>query len=734
MGLVVVVLVGGCGGSGTEPVAVRAGAIASGAVAATAEAVRTSQVTLITGDRVTFRHGGDSEPVLWVEHAPGRERIEMIAHVTRRNGAVDLVVLPRDAAPLVAAGQLDLQLFDVSELVREGLDDDSGATLPVIVTYATAMPVRSWAATGARATRWLASIGGDAIVVDKHDGGAFWSWLTDGAARRGGAARTLTPAVKKVWLDDTRLSGTSMATAHVAGRAALLAQLDGVNRVETAIDVFESPEMHNLTIATLDSSGAPAQFVDGTVFNLDTGNFTSFVVAGTTTLRLEKGEYDISEVVADGSRVFFGAHPSVVLDHDISVTIDGRTAQPVTAVVDPPSATLQANSVALHSVTRGGIGTTITTLADYPLSVTPTAKVSDHLFTMDFRDWLGPPPGSPPMENYLYNLAFGIAGGVPEHTTFRVRDCELGIVYAHYYSPGDAVGYRSSLGITPDNASAFIALTPQPLPGTRLEYYTANLPWTETLQLYAANGNVGGERTVGDVSYQPGGFYLREWGRAPIGPGFGPRANGWGAYRTGNKLGVLLAPFSPNESEHGTLTWNGSTTLSRDGALLGTANLAGLAAFTVPADDGVYQLAVHGTRIVPWSTVGTGLDAAWTFHSAPAGDTLRHDLPLLLVRASAPVDDNDAALAGLPYVLSLQVERQSGAPHAAITELTLDASYDDGATFTPATVVFAGDRGLALVFHPRAPGFVTLRAHARDADGNDVTQTVARAYRTTALR
>jgi hypothetical protein len=32
--------------------------------------------------------------------------------------------------------------------------------------------------------------------------------------------------------------------------------------------------------------------------------------------------------------------------------------------------------------------------------------------------------------------------------------------------------------------------------------------------------------------------------------------------------------------------------------------------------------------------------------------------------------------------------------------------------------------------HPSAPGTVSLRAHAQDADGNSVTQTVTDAYRT----
>jgi hypothetical protein len=183
-----------------------------------------------------------------------------------------------------------------------------------------------------------------------------------------------------------------------------------------------------------------------------------------------------------------------------------------------------------------------------------------------------------------------------------------------------------------------------------------------------------------------------------------------------------------------TWNWTGSTTLTRDNQLIGAAKNAGFAAFSVPADDGSYTLSVKGTRAVPWADLDTALDATWTFRSAPPADAQAHALPLLLVRASLPVDDHDSAVAGLPYLVPLEIERQAGAPAATVAELSLDVSYDDGATWQAAPLVFAGDRGLAFVAHPSTPGLVTLRAHAQDLDGNAVTQTVTRAYRTTALQ
>jgi len=541
--------------------------------------------------------------------------------------------------------------------------------------------------------------------------------------------------------------GSADATVSVAGRADFIGYLtgrltatDGTAAVQTALAVFDEPERFNLTIETLDRSGAQATWTFGFALNLADARTESIIAVSPLTLRLDRGEYDVNEIVYDNGVQIFGASPSIVLDRDRTVTIDGRTARPLTAVVDRPAATLLYSSISLHSRARNEVGGTVLTLSPTPQWATPTAPVTDHRFALDFRAWLGPaptPPGAAPAEDFLYNLTFGIEGGVPEQLTFRVRDRELGVVHARYFAAGDVRGIRSSFGRTPDDASAYLAIFEQPVPGRRVEYYTAGVPWTETLQQLSPHSPgpiLFGERTEGDATYQAGRHYLHDWNRAPFGPSFGLHRNGWGVYRKSDQLIVYLSPFAPAEPGHAILRWGGTTTLSRDGAVVGTAPYAGYGAFPVAAEPGAYTLDIHAPRQVAFSDLGTGLDATWTFRSGRASDAAAHPLPLLIVDATLPVDDHDQAFAGLPYVMALEVQRQAGAPAAALDELTVDVSYDDGATWTRAPTVFAGDRGLALVFHPRAPGFVSLRAHARDEDGNAVTQTVARAYRTRSLR
>jgi hypothetical protein len=71
-----------------------------------------------------------------VRPAAGRERITF--HTLEVDGG--LRVLPSDAVPLLAAGKLDSNLFDVNELIADGYGDATSPSLPLIVTVASTPP------------------------------------------------------------------------------------------------------------------------------------------------------------------------------------------------------------------------------------------------------------------------------------------------------------------------------------------------------------------------------------------------------------------------------------------------------------------------------------------------------------------------------------------------------------------------------------------------------------------
>ena len=524
------------------------------------------------------------------------------------------------------------------------------------------------------------------------------------------------------------------ATAWTGLFSGLITASDATNRVETAIDVLEQDRRFNLTINVTDETGAPTVAVFAALNNVDDGTIHT-LSAPSQTLSLPPGEYDALGIAFSSTfETMFVALPSIMLDSDKTVSV-GVNAKPVSVTVDNPKAALAANSITLHSASRNGLGVSYLTLTTKPLRITPTAPITDHAFSNDYRAWLMPatvPTTTNPADHFIYNLVFGNSGGIADPMAFKVRTRDLATVLESYHNPGDAWGWRENAGSTPSDTAEYLTAWKDTMPSQRIEYYTTASTWEQSVMLFPNQPPQPflSEISYGIETYAPGHFYEREWFGAPSGPSFGTGQSFFGAYRAANAITFYLAPFSWGEAGHIARTWPGTTTLSRDGQVLGTVAFSGFGNFSVPADPGVYTVTTHGVRNIPWSTINRGIDATWMFHSAPAADADRHNLPVYLVKASGLFDGNDAAPAGWPYLLSVEVQRQVGAPTTPITELGLEVSFDDGVSWHKTPVLGLGDRGLALVVHPSTPGTVSLRTHAKDAKGNSVIQTAMDAYRT----
>jgi subtilisin family serine protease len=201
--------------------------IHDGAATRATGTVRT--VTLITGDQVTvFPSGGHS-----VTRGPGRSEVSFFTDYT----AGQLSVIPNDAAKLLRAGRLDERLFNITDLIEQGYDDQRTELPLIVITEASGE-----AFAGARARfspsttaqiRELSELNAIALHERRVAAPKFWKKLTSG---RDAHDLTLAPGIAQVWLDGIRqplldesvpqIGAPAMWRAGYTGKGVTVAVLD----------------------------------------------------------------------------------------------------------------------------------------------------------------------------------------------------------------------------------------------------------------------------------------------------------------------------------------------------------------------------------------------------------------------------------------------------------------------------------------------------------------------------
>ena len=131
----------------------------------------------------------------------------------------------------------------------------------------------------------------------------------------------------------------------------------------------------------------------------------------------------------------------------------------------------------------------------------------------------------------------------------------------------------------------------------------------------------------------------------------------------------------------------------------------------------------------PWAQLSTHTETRWSFPSTTVPSTTAVTEPVILADWDADVDLRNrlGTRAGSGAELALGLAHVPGATTVApIDEVTVEASYDDGATWLPAALT-RGEDGRHHVTLPPGSGFVSLRLHAADTSGSTLQQTIIRA-------
>ncbi|MEU6141213.1 S8 family serine peptidase [Streptomyces sp. NPDC047081] len=278
-----------------------------GSPARTAAAVKT--VTLITGDRVLLDGTGQ---VAAIQRAKGREGMPF----TVRTVAGHTRVVPGDAQLLLAQDKLDVRLFDVTQLVKDGYDDAGRSDLPLIVTFRgnKAPSTDPFTAAGARMGRQLPVVNGRAMRSAKKRGTGFWRAVTHDSGK-GTAQFTAATGVQKLWLDGRRKASLDRSVPQIGAPTAWAAGYDGTGTkvavLDTGIDTTH-PDLAGKVIAAQDFSGTGS-----TTDKFGHGTHVASTVAGSGAK--SDGKY---KGVAPGAKLLNGK----VLDDDGGGTDSGIIA------------------------------------------------------------------------------------------------------------------------------------------------------------------------------------------------------------------------------------------------------------------------------------------------------------------------------------------------------------------------------------------------------------------------
>jgi hypothetical protein len=498
---------------------------------------------------------------------------------------------------------------------------------------------------------------------------------------------------------------------------------DGV-LVSTPAAVEKEIESYDLTVNQTDRSGAPTANYQMVIWRLDETDPSPQVFWPTETsmtFRLPRGEYLLDTTILSDDGVALLVQPRLRLDRTQTVEADARLGKPTLIRPPRPDAVLQQASVAYTFTTPDR--TSARGWYPWDLSRAFTAQLGPD---QDHEDMLTRVSGHFQAGKDSFRLAWferermitGYDRAVDPEELAEVRlDVARQLPDARVLAGRQAWPSEGAVLTRP----SFNELT---APSTLTEYVNTDdgIRWQSTVDEIGADGRTT-TFTSGPSRFEPGSVTTERWNRGVFGPAL--PAEGLtheSVSRAGDVMTVSAWMFGDGRGSIGNSSRAAAhLALYRDGDLVGESDRL-WDRFTVPPGQATYRVVARADRGAP-HVLSTQSSATWTFRSGTTKSPTR--MPLSVVRFSPGLDAENTAPAGRRFAVPVAVDRLAGSTAGRARELTVEVSYDDGATWSRAKI--AGSR--VILNHPRRDGFVSLRAASIDVHGNKVEQSVIRAYR-----
>ncbi|MEJ3749530.1 S8 family serine peptidase [Actinomycetes bacterium KLBMP 9797] len=533
---------------------------------------------------------------------------------------------------------------------------------------------------------------------------------------------------------------TRVASATGLFNGALVATTDGVS-ARVPFTVGKGHESRRLTVRLIDRDGAPATNYALNILGVDFQAFQApYHASGTVTANLRAGRYHVQATIitpSDGSSTLLTV-PVLAVATDSEITVDARKGAPISVTVPDASARTRWASAGF---TRG--------VAGYVLPTRITNSSFDKLFTADLggevpggagtlisevRAFFADPGADGTFFDspYEYDLVWFQRGRFLTGFSRAVEKKDLAVVANRYHAvaTGGRVGLMQNFGFPPEGGGALSGPFRFSVPSVRTVYYLANdVMWERQMWQLNARNQVEQQEYGGYTTFVAGRRYVAEWQEAVTGPRFGRRTFLW---RQGDTIQFNLPPFGDKAGNTGySMLDSGRMAFYRDGQkLVEIPTYFYDAGGAVPAAEAEYRLEYENTRGgAAGFTNGTAVSGAWTFRSGQVGADAPTYLPLAAFDFRPEVNLGNAAPGGVDFALPVRLQRQPGSAAPAVTSITVEVSYNDGAFWQPVTLTPDGvDAWRGTLTHP-TKGSVSLRGRAAFADGSTSELTVLDAYR-----